>query len=93
MQNSIMRVLNNNGGHAAYKLVRKTDQHGLYLMLIAKAEVQTRIYDVAMCFVNPPMGNRTGNKGALAIRFGLEDSSFVFLNCHLAGGTDEINVQ
>jgi len=62
-------------------------------MLIAKSEVQTRIFDVAMSSIKTPMGNKTGNKGAVMVRFGFEDSSFVFLNCHLAAGTLPKNIE
>ena len=93
MQNNIMNQLNTHAPDAGYTLVRQLDQHGLFILLIAKAEVQTRIFDVAMCYVKPPTGNRSGNKGAVTMRFGFEDSSFVFLNCHLAGGTLPRNVQ
>jgi phosphatidylinositol-3,4,5-trisphosphate 5-phosphatase 2 len=72
--------------------VRQTDEHGLYLMLIAKAEVQTRIYDVAMSKVKLLVHNTTGNKGSIMVRFGFEDTTFVFMNCHLAGGTTARNV-
>ena len=61
-------------------------------MLLAKAEVQTRIFDVCMSNVKPTVGNRTGNKGAVMIRFGFEDTSFAFLNCHLGAGMLPRNV-
>lgn len=73
--------------------MRQLDFHGLFILLIAKAEAQTRIFDVATCFVKPPTGNNTGNKGAVMVRFGFEDSSFVFVNCHLAGGSHSRNVE
>jgi len=92
MQNNIMTTLNTHVSEAGYTLVRELDQHGLYILVIAKAKVQTRIFNVAMCFVKPPMHNRTGNKGAVVVRFGFEDQSFAFVNCHLAGGSCPRNV-
>ena len=86
MQNNVMTILNTHASQACYTIVRQVEQHGLFLLLIAKAEVQTRIFDVAMAEVKPPMGNRSGKKGAVMVRFGIEDTSFVFMNCHLAGG-------
>ena len=39
MQNNIMAVLNANASQASYTLVRTTDQHGLFILVIAKAEI------------------------------------------------------
>ena len=87
-----MTILNTHASRAQYTLVRQTDMHGLYILLIAKSEVQTRIFDVAMAAVKPNVANQSGNKGAVAVRFGFEDSSFIFLNCHLCGGLNPRNV-
>ena len=92
MQNNIMTILNTHASRAQYTLVRQTDMHGLYILLIAKSEVQTRIGDVAMATVKPNGAKQSGNKGAVAVRFGFEDSSFIFLNCHLCGGLNPRNV-
>jgi hypothetical protein len=32
----------------------------------------------------------TANKGSVALRFDFEDSSFMFLNCHLASGQNKV---
>ena len=93
MQNNIMTVLNTHASRAEYTLVRQTDQHGLVILLIAKSEVQTRMFDVSMAAVKAPIANPSGNKGAVAVRFGFEDSTFIFLNCHLCGGKDMRNVE
>ena len=61
--------------------------------MIAKSEVQTRIFDVAAATVKPNAANPSGNKGAVAMRFGFEDSTFIFLNCHLCGGAHPKNVE
>ncbi len=38
MQNNIMSCLNTHARESAYTLVRQQDMHGLYILLIAKAE-------------------------------------------------------
>ena len=86
MQNNIMSCLNTHASEAAYTIVRQADMHGLYILLIASAEAQTRIFNFAMSSNRTPMGNKSGNKGAVMVRFGFEDSTLVFMNCHLAGG-------
>ena len=90
--NNILSVLNTHASEAQYTVVRQTDMHGLYILLIAKKEVQTRIFDVAMANIKLNLANTTGNKGAVMVRFGFEDSNFVFANCHLCGGAGQENI-
>ncbi|KAH7065996.1 Endonuclease/exonuclease/phosphatase [Auriculariales sp. MPI-PUGE-AT-0066] len=42
--------------------------------------------DVAVSVVKRGLGGRWGNKGAVAVRFVLDDSSICLVNCHLAAG-------
>ena len=35
----------------------------------------------------------TGSKGAVCIKLNIDDTSFVFLNCHLDGGSDRASAQ
>lgn len=46
-----------------------------------------------MATVKLSVANPSGSKGAVAVRFGFEDSSFIFLNCHLCGGQHPRNVE
>ena len=32
----------------------------------------------------------TANKGSVALRFNFEDTSFMFLNCHLVSGQNKV---
>ena len=36
--------------------------------------------------VKTGFGGNSGNKGAVTLRFNFDDSSLVFLNCHLSSG-------
>jgi hypothetical protein len=36
--------------------------------------------------VKTGFAGQSGNKGAVALRFNFDDSSLVFLNCHLTSG-------
>jgi hypothetical protein len=45
------------------------------------------------------LGGSAGNKGAVVVRFKLDDTSILFMNCHLMSGkkkgskrTDELNI-
>ncbi|KAH7090022.1 hypothetical protein BKA62DRAFT_677314 [Auriculariales sp. MPI-PUGE-AT-0066] len=46
--------------------------------------------DVAVGVVKRGLGGRWGNKGAVAVRFVLDDSSICLVNCHLAAGQKHI---
>jgi len=59
---------------------------GLYTCLFVKAELVERIRAPASYTVKTGLGGRYGNKGAIVSRFVVDDSSFCFLNCHLAAG-------
>jgi hypothetical protein len=39
------------------------------------------------------MGGLHGNKGAVAVRFQVDDSSLCFINCHLAAGQSQANAR
>ena len=67
------------------------DMMGLIVLLIAKKRVQIKIQDVSTSFVKAGVANTTGNKGAVMIRFQLQDTSFVFVNNHLASGSTKSN--
>lgn len=63
---------------------------GNYLLFFVKKSVQTRIGDLATATYKVPTSD-TGSKGAVAIRMNIDDTSFVFLNCHLDNGTSVAN--
>lgn len=47
--------------------------------------------DVSTSIVKAGFANSTGNKGAVMVRFQLQDTSFVFINNHLAAGVTSTN--
>lgn len=59
---------------------------GLFTIVFIKSELQPRIRQVNNYMVKTGLGGRYGNKGAVVTRFIIDDSSFCFLNCHLAAG-------
>ena len=66
------------------------DMAGMNILLIARKRVQIRLMDVSACHVKPNIGNANGNKGAVMIRFELEDTTFVFINHHLCSGVTKV---
>jgi len=59
---------------------------GCFIALFAKKKVLNRIRDFYVCKVKAGMGGFAKNKGSVALRFKFDETSFAFLNCHLASG-------
>lgn len=81
----VMKCLIAHAKEDQYQFVRALDLSGIYTILVSKKSVQTRIGDIATATFKLPSSD-TGNKGTTAIRLNIDDTSFVFLNCHLDGG-------
>ncbi|GAA5862167.1 hypothetical protein JCM3774_004806 [Rhodotorula dairenensis] len=69
-----------------YTVVHVGDMIGLLSCIFVKSSEATKLRDVALVTVKTGMGGRYGNKGAILSRFVIDDSSFCFINCHLAAG-------
>ncbi|KAL1887005.1 hypothetical protein Cpir12675_006758 [Ceratocystis pirilliformis] len=64
---------------------------GLFTCIFVKASLRDRIHDLYATDVKRGMGGYHGNKGAIVIRFMIDDSSLCFVNCHLAAGQTQAN--
>ena len=64
---------------------------GCYIGLFAKRKVLNRIKQLYMCKVKAGLGGLAKNKGSCAMRFQIDDTTFAFLNCHLASGEDSVH--
>ena len=73
---------------------------GCFIGLFVKRKLlQTnRIKDLMATKIKTGLGGSAGNKGSVIVRFKLDDTNMMFLNCHLMSGkgkgskrTDEIN--
>jgi len=69
-----------------YTLLHTADMVGLFTCIFVKNAERSRIRDVSAAQVKLGMGGLHGNKGALIVRFFMDDSSLCFINCHLAAG-------
>lgn len=63
---------------------------GLYILLFARSKLKNRIKNLRTSKVKTGLGGNGGNKGAVAIRFNVDDSSFAFINVHLASDQNRI---
>ncbi|KAL3476448.1 Endonuclease/exonuclease/phosphatase [Aspergillus californicus] len=70
----------------SYVLLHSANLIGLFTCIFVKHKERNKIKDVSAAEVKRGMGGLHGNKGALVFRFVLDDSSFCFVNCHLAAG-------
>ncbi|KIW07424.1 uncharacterized protein PV09_02265 [Verruconis gallopava] len=70
----------------AYTLLHSADLVGLFTCVFVKSSLRSSISDVSGAEVKLGMKGRYGNKGALLVRFLIDDSSVCFINCHLAAG-------
>ncbi|KAF1986524.1 DNase I-like protein [Aulographum hederae CBS 113979] len=70
----------------SYTLLHTANLIGLFTCVFVKSTERQRIRDVNAAQVKLGLGGMHGNKGALIVRFILDDSSLCFVNCHLAAG-------
>lgn len=72
-----------------YHLLQTSHMVGLFYCIFVKAEVRDRISNLSTAEVKRGMGGLHGNKGAIIIRFMVDDTSLCFFNCHLAAGQSQ----
>jgi phosphatidylinositol-3,4,5-trisphosphate 5-phosphatase 2 len=59
---------------------------GQLILLFSKDEIKHRFSYICTSKVKTGLGGSGGNKGSVAIRFSFDDTTFGFMNCHLASG-------
>ena len=71
---------------------------GCFIALFVKAKLLGRIRDLKTTKIKTGLGGSAGNKGAVVVRFKLDDTNIMLMNCHLMSGkkkgskrTDEVN--
>ncbi|KAI0167350.1 endonuclease/Exonuclease/phosphatase [Pestalotiopsis sp. NC0098] len=74
-----------------YHLLHTSTLVGLFTCIFVKSTVRDRIRNLSSADVKRGMGGLHGNKGAIVVRFVLDDTSMCFINCHLAAGQSQAN--
>jgi endonuclease/exonuclease/phosphatase family metal-dependent hydrolase len=69
-----------------YHLLFNAPLVGLFSCVFVKSTLQPRISNLQGAEVKRGMGGLHGNKGAVAVRFHIDDTSLCLINCHLAAG-------
>ncbi|KAK9468167.1 Endonuclease/exonuclease/phosphatase [Lipomyces arxii] len=73
-----------------YTLLGSEKLVGLYSCVFVKKSEVKNIGNLRSSVVKTGLGGLHGNKGAIIIRFTLDNSSLCFVNCHLAAGHSHI---
>ncbi|WFC93797.1 hypothetical protein MBRA1_000420 [Malassezia brasiliensis] len=71
---------------APYSVLLSESMVGLFSMVFVKTNLREHTRDEMSYQVKTGLGGHYGNKGALVSRFLVYDTSFCFINCHLAAG-------
>lgn len=82
----LIRVLDEHNPRQNYVLLHTANLVGLFTCIFIKASERTKVRDVCAAEIKLGFSGRVGNKGALVVRFFVDDSSLCFINCHLAAG-------
>ena len=59
---------------------------GCFIGLFVKQKLIPRIKDLMTTKIKTGLGGSAGNKGSVIVRFKLDDTSIMFMNCHLMSG-------
>ncbi|KAI1505861.1 Endonuclease/exonuclease/phosphatase [Biscogniauxia marginata] len=74
-----------------YHLLHTAALVGLFTCIFVKSSIHNRIKNISSAEVKRGMGGLHGNKGAIVVRFMVDDTSLCFINCHLAAGQTQAN--
>ncbi|KAI1111743.1 Endonuclease/exonuclease/phosphatase [Nemania sp. NC0429] len=74
-----------------YHLLHTATLVGLFTCIFVKSTLRDRIRNLSGADVKRGMGGLHGNKGAIVVRFMVDDTSLCFINCHLAAGQSHAN--
>lgn len=66
---------------------------GLLILVFVKDNLKGRLNKVETDVVKTGLAGSLGNKGAVIVRFWIDDSSFAFINVHMESGTKNNNAR
>ncbi|KAJ3142927.1 hypothetical protein HDU90_002799 [Geranomyces variabilis] len=90
---ALIKSVRNAQPRASYRLLECRQLVGLFQCVFIKESEGARLKDVAVDMVKTGLKGYHGNKGGIATRFVLDDSSFCFVNTHLAAHQNQISAR
>ena len=75
---------------SSYELVQSNYLVGLFISIYIRAPLRKHLQHVDMAMVKTGLHGLHGNKGGIAMRVTIDDSSICFVNAHLAAGQSQI---
>ena len=64
---------------------------GCFIGLFVKQKMLPRVKDLMATKIKTGLGGSAGNKGSVIVRFRLDDTNIMFMNCHLMSGKGNLN--
>lgn len=76
-----------------YIVVHKEILVGILLIIFIKEHLRDRLNNLDVDVVKTGLAGTLGNKGAVVMKFNIDDSSLCFINCHMEAGGKQNNVR
>ena len=73
-----------------YTCILRKVMFGCYIMLFARSDNQSCFKSLKSVKNKTGTKGMTANKGSVALRFNFDDTSFMFMNCHLTSGQSKV---
>lgn len=93
MISNLNRVAASLGQATEYVFISGEDLVGVYIAVFTKKGVNQKLTDLATSKIKLGFSGKMGNKGATAVRFFFEDTSFCFMNAHLDSGSHKLDIK
>ncbi|KAI9103199.1 Endonuclease/exonuclease/phosphatase [Phlyctochytrium arcticum] len=92
-QDALIKVVQQAQPRARYHVLSCRQLVGLFQCVLLKESEVLRVKDLSAISVKTGLGGYHGNKGGIATRFVIDDSSFCFVNCHLAAHQNQVSAR